>query len=99
MNALTAALHYTHKLPRSLIQRAQALYMPKPEDCTAVMLIPTLVHDRGSGDALAVAPMDNVVAQIEALGWPKASIEPWSIAISKLIACLICLNNQEVFPT
>lgn len=95
MNALTSHLLYVSQLDPGLVQRAQALFMPRPQDCTAVKLVPTLVHDLGNGDA--VATLDEVAGQIEELGWPKASIEPWSIAMNQLISGLIHLCNNKAF--
>lgn len=95
MNALTNHLMYVHKLDTGLIQRAQALFMPRPHDCTAVKLVPTLVHDLGSTDAIET--LDEVARQIEALGWLSSSIEPWSIAMNQLISGLIHLCNNEAF--
>ncbi len=95
MNALTNNLMLVHKLDFALVQRAQALFMHRPQECTAIKLVPTLVHDLGHGDV--VATLDAVAGQIEALGWPKASIEPWSIAMNQLISGLIHLCNNEAF--
>ncbi|HEQ1737291.1 TPA: hypothetical protein VEN61_006460, partial [Pseudomonas aeruginosa] len=62
--------------------------------CKGIKLLPTLVHDRAVGDQAAVDALDNVAVKIEQQGWGKQTIEPWSIAISKLTQCLVHLSNN-----
>jgi len=94
MNWLQAYLLEVHEFSVEDLDRVGNLFQPKPKDCKGVKLLPTLVHDRSCGDHMAVKALDDVAADIEALGWRKSNIEPWSIAISKLTECLIRLSNN-----
>jgi hypothetical protein len=95
MNWLQAYLMDVHEFSPEEMDRAGDLFQPKAEDCKGIRLLPTLVHDRKSGDSAAVATLDEVAEQIENLGWRKDCIEPWSIAITELTKCFVHLSNNE----
>ncbi len=97
MNWLQAYLLEVHEFSTEQLERVGNLFMPKPQDCKGVKLMPTLVHDRSCGDQAAVDTLDDVAKDIEALGWRKENIETWSIAMNKLSDCLIHLSNNLPF--
>lgn len=95
MNWLQAYLMDVHEFSTEEMDRVGNLFQPKAEDCKGIRLLPTLVHDRKSGDLAAVATLDEVAKQIENLGWRKDCLEPWSIAITELEKCFVHLSNNE----
>ncbi len=95
LNWLQGYLMETHEFDNDSLERVGNLFMPEAKDCKGIMLLPTLVHDRDVGDQAAVDALDDVAAEIEQQGWSKQTIEPWSIAISKLTSCLVHLSNDE----
>lgn len=97
MNWLQAYLSEVHEFSDEHLERVGNLFQPKAEDCTGVRLLPTLVHDRQSGNKAAIAALDKVAEDIEALGWRKDNIETWSIAINRLTECFIHLSNNLTF--
>lgn len=98
-NWLQAYLKEIHEFSDEEIERVGNLFMPEAKDCKGIKLLPTLVHDRKVGDQAAVDALDHVAEEIEKQGWGKQTIEPWSIAISKLTACLVHLsNNGSMMP-
>lgn len=97
MNWLQAYLLEVHEFSTEQLERVGDLFQPKPKDCKGVKLMPTLVHDRSCGDQAAIHALDDVAEDIEALGWRKKNIEPWSIAMNKLTDCLIHLSNNLPF--
>ena len=99
MNWLQAYLMEVHEFSPAALDRVGKLFQPKAEDCIGITLLPTLVHDRSSGDPAAVTGLDGVAGKIENLGWRKDCIEPWSIAITELSKCFLHLsNNKSVMP-
>ncbi|MCE9732349.1 hypothetical protein [Pectobacterium sp. IFB5596] len=94
-NWLQAYLKEIHEFSDDDIERVGNLFMPEAKDCRGIKLLPTLVHDRSVGDPAAIAALENVAEKIEKQGWGKQTIEPWSIAINKLTACLVHLSNNE----
>lgn len=97
MNWLQAYLLEVHEFSTEQLDRVGSLFQPKPKDCKGVKLMPTLVHDRSCGDQAAIIALEDVAEAIEALGWRKKNIEPWSIAMNKLTDCLIHLSNNLPF--
>jgi hypothetical protein len=95
MNWLQAYLMEVHEFLPAELDRVGDLFQPKAEDCTGITLLPTLIHDRSSGDSAAVTTLDKVVEKIEGLGWRKDCIESWSIAITGLEKCFVHLSNNE----
>jgi len=93
-NWLQGYLKEIHEFSDDEVERVGNLYMPKAKDCKGIKLLPTLVHDRKAGDDAAIDALDDVAAKIEKQGWGKNTIEPWSIAISKLTECLVHLSNN-----
>ncbi|WP_457370127.1 hypothetical protein [Pseudomonas sp. TE36184] len=93
-NWLQGYLMEVHEFDDDALERVGNLFMPEAKDCKGIKLLPTLVHDRGVGDQAAVDALDNVAVKIEQQGWDKRTIEPWSIAISKLTHCLVHLSNN-----
>jgi hypothetical protein len=99
MNWLQGYLMEVHEFSPTELDRVGDIFQPKAEDCIGIKLLPTLVHDRKSGDSAAIAALDDVAEKIEDLGWRKECIEAWSIAIADLTKCLIHLsNNQSSMP-
>ncbi|WEN15724.1 hypothetical protein PY254_03350 [Rhodanobacter sp. AS-Z3] len=97
MNWLQAYLMEVHEFSAEHLERVGNFFQPKAEHCKGIRLLPTLVHDLGSGDMAAVVALDEVARDIEGLGWRKECIEPWSIAITKLTDCLLHLSNNAAF--
>jgi len=95
MSWLKAKLMMEHEFPDALLDRVEDLYRPIPSDCTRMTLLPTLVSNLGSGNP--VFTLDDVAQRIEALGWPAASIEPWSIALTRLNECIEHLVQRAPF--
>lgn len=95
MSQIKAKLKFEHGFPDALLDRVEDLYRPNAADCTRIRLLPTLVHDIGSGNP--VITLDDVAQRIEALGWPAASIEPWSIALTRLNECIEHLVQRAPF--
>jgi hypothetical protein len=95
-NWLQSYLRELHQFSDDALERVGNLFMPEAKDCQSIRLLPTLVHDRNAGDSVAVIALDDVAAEVEKQGWGKSTIEPWSIAISKLTECLIHLSNNGV---
>ncbi|MBM9968244.1 hypothetical protein JTL78_35425, partial [Pseudomonas aeruginosa] len=93
-NWLQGYLMEVHEFDDDALERVGNLFMPEAKDCKGIKLLPTLVHDRAVGDQAAVDALDNVAVKIEQQGWGKQTIEPWSIAISKLTQCLVHLSNN-----
>jgi hypothetical protein len=94
-NWLQGYLMEVHQFSDDKIERVGKLFMPEAKDCKGIKLLPTLVHDRRSGDKTAIIELDHVAAGIELQGWRKQTIQPWSIAINKLTDCLVHLSNNE----
>lgn len=97
MNWLHAYLLEVHQFSIEHLERVGNLFQTKPDDCTGIKLMPTLIHDRACGDLAAIDALDDVATDIEALGWRTKSIEPWSIAMNRLTDCLIHLSNNLPF--
>lgn len=98
-NWLMGYLMTTHEFDSSELKRVGRLFMPEAKDCKNIRLLPTLVHDRASGDSAAVDALDAVAEKIKGQGWGRKTIEPWSIAIGGLIKCLVHLsNNGDTMP-
>ena len=93
-NWLQSYLKEIHEFSDDAVERVGNLFMPEAKDCKGIKLLPTLVHDRKVGNLAAVVALDDVAAKIEMQGWRKQTIEPWSIAISKLTQCLVHLSNN-----
>jgi len=94
-NWLLGYLKEIHEFSDKEMERVGNLFMPEAKDCIGIRLLPTLVHDRNVGDQTAVNALDHVAEEIEKQGWGTKTIEPWSIAISKLTKCLVHLSNNE----
>lgn len=95
MNWLQAYLMDVHEFFPEEMDRVGDLFLPDAKDCIGIRLLPTLVHDRKSGDSAAVTKLDEVAEKIENIGWRKDCIEPWSIAITELSKCFVHLSNNE----
>jgi hypothetical protein len=95
MSWLKAKLMWEHDFSKELVDRAEDLYRPSPADCIRIRLLPTLVSNLGAGNP--VITLDDVARRIEALGWPAASIEPWSIAFTRLNECIEHLVKKAPF--
>lgn len=77
------------------LERVEDLYRPTAADCIKVKLMPTLIHDLRYGDP--VVTLDGVAHKIELLGWLPSSVEPWSVALTRLEECLGHLRKQAAF--
>lgn len=95
MNWLQGYLMEVHEFSPTELDRVGDLFQPKAKDCIGITLLPTLVHDRKSGDTAAITALDVVAKKIEGLGWRQDCIEAWSIAITDLTNCFIHLSNNK----
>ncbi len=95
LNWLVGYLKEVHEFDVLALERVGRLFMPDPEDCDRIKLLPTLVHDRLAGDVAASEALGDVAIKIQKQGWGLKTIEPWSIAINGLTKCFIHLSNNE----
>lgn len=86
-------LELERNLP-TLSKRLGALAGTTASACTQIQLMPTLVHDEASEDP--VSTLVAVRSAICSLGWQKAQLYAWSIAIHDLEAALTGLAMGKV---
>lgn len=94
VSSLKCKLKWEHHYGPALLQRVEDLAQPTAADCTRIQLLPTLVHDRNSDPVNALS---QVMVAIQAQGWPKGTIEAWSISINQLNQALLHMANRRPF--
>ncbi|CAB3868360.1 hypothetical protein LMG3482_04897 [Achromobacter deleyi] len=95
ISSIKTKLFFEHNWPMRALERVEDLVSTEAADCLKVRLMPTLIHDLRYEDP--VSALSNVLDQVYSQGWPRDSVDAWSISIAKLNESLVKLANREAF--